>query len=251
QCERELDSSAAAQLRAAPVPRDVEDAQKPFEFLVVPCRIERADETAEPGGRHPRVEALRLRHIADAALDRDGHTPHAPSEQLDLAARGTHDAHQGMQRRGFSRAVAPEEAVDLTPRNSEGQTVERAHAPVPDAQIVEPDRELHGTGSYSARKYMCRLTIASRPGSDGDGRRAVVRPGSAPLSRGAALRGEGRNPAATVRIGAAPPILAAPAPALEKYRAVPTAEKSAAAARRLPKSKKRQIRQPPETGGSA
>src|SRR5690606_34051517 len=108
----------------------------------------------------PRVEALLLRHVAAAALDRDGHASHPPPEQLDPAARRPHDAHQRMQRRGLSGAVASAEAVDRSLRHAERQAVERADAPIPDAQIVEPNRKLHGPGCYPARKYMCRLTFA-------------------------------------------------------------------------------------------
>src|SRR5690606_25231458 len=122
--ESELTARAARELNAAPVGRDVERREKPRVLGMVPGRIERRRECAEPPRRHPRVKVLFLRDVADLPLHADGYAALALAEELDAPRIRLDDAHEHAQRRRLAGAVAAEEAVHLAARHGERQPVQ-------------------------------------------------------------------------------------------------------------------------------
>src|ERR1700681_65318 len=154
----------------------VEPLQQALRVVLIPARINRANEIHVPGERRRAVEAHVLGDEADVAFRFGLLRRHFAAEDVRGAAVLMHEPHQDAERRGLAGAVGADEAHDAARGELEVDVVER------EVGIFLPHaRKLNGQATHdSSSSVEVKWFIRSAASRSRDSRSSAPRPSSPP-----------------------------------------------------------------------
>ena len=116
--------------------RHVQYVQQTGKLGVIPSRIETRNKLPQRPARHPGIEVLLLRDVADPPFLLDANPLATKTQQLDPARNLAQNAHQHPDRGGLSRTVPAQKAEKLTSINPNVQILHSPQAAELDEQVL-------------------------------------------------------------------------------------------------------------------